>query len=85
MAPQTFPNITPERFERLKTQAVASGFVITGDTGKAVVHSPLGKLDMEYSYDRAGNILTIHCTDKPRFAPEHTITSEIEHLISATA
>ncbi len=84
MEPQIF-NITPDRFERLKAKAAASGLHLASDIGKAAISTPLGNVNIEYTYDRAGNSLTIHCTGKPWAVPEHTVLAEIQTLITATA
>lgn len=70
--------ITPEKYQTLLATAKAQGLDLTGATGSTSYQG----LDFTWTYDAAGQSLTIQCTGKPIFVPCSMIESRIRALLA---
>ena len=69
--------INPEKYQTLLATAKAQGLDLSGVTGSTTYQG----LDFTWTYDAAGESLTIQCTGKPIFVPCSMIESRIRALI----
>ena len=69
--------VTPEKYQTLLATAKAQGLDLSGETGSTSYQG----LDFTWTYDAAGESLTIQCTGKPIFVPCSMIESRIRALI----
>ena len=69
--------VTPEKYRTLLATAKAQGLDLSGETGSTTYQG----LDFTWTYDAAGESLTIQCTGKPIFVPCSMIESRIRALI----
>ena len=69
--------ITLEKYQTLIATAKAQGLDLTGATGSTSYQG----LDFTWTYDSAGETLTIQCTGKPIFVPCSMIESRIRALL----
>ena len=70
--------ITPEKYASLVATAKAQGLDLSGETGSTSYQG----MDFTWTYDSAGQCLTIQCTGKPIFVPCSMIESRIRSLIA---
>jgi hypothetical protein len=70
--------ITAEKYQSLLATAKAQGLDLTGETGSTTFQG----MDFTWTYDSAGQCLTIQCTNKPIFVPCGMIESRIRSLIA---
>ena len=76
--PIALSEITSEKYAALLTQAQSQGLNLVGESGSTTFQG----MDFTWSYDAAGQTLTIQCTDKPIFIPCSLIESRIRSLIA---
>jgi hypothetical protein len=69
--------ITPEKYQSLVATAKAQGLDLTGETGSTTFQG----MNFTWTYDAAGECLTIQCTEKPIFVPCSMIESRIRSLL----
>jgi hypothetical protein len=70
--------ITAEKYQSLVATAKSQGLDLTGETGCTTFQG----MDFTWTYDSAGQCLTIQCTGKPIFVPCSMIESRIRGLIA---
>jgi YD repeat-containing protein len=70
--------ITAEKYQALLATAKAQGLDLSGVTGSTNYQG----MDFTWTYDAAGQSLTIQCTEKPIFVPCGMIESRIRALIA---
>jgi hypothetical protein len=70
--------ITAEKYQALLATAKAQGLDLAGETGCTTFQG----MDFTWTYDSAGQCLSIQCTGKPIFVPCSMIESRIRGLIA---
>ena len=76
--PRSYDRVTPAVFDCLVAKAAEQGVTISGDSGTA------GKSGFKFTwnYDRAGQALTIKCTDRPFIVGCGTINDRIDDVVN---
>ena len=69
--------VHPENYQTLLATAKSQGLDLSGETGSTTFQG----LDFTWTYDPAGESLTIQCTGKPIFVPCSMIESRIRALL----
>ena len=76
-ATQIFSQVTTEQFACLTEKAKSAGIDIVGNTGKASRDG----IEIGWTYDPVGKVLSIQCTSAPFFVSCGTINSKIHDLV----
>jgi len=70
-------DISAERYAQLLVTAQAQGLGLAGESGSTQFQG----MGFSWSYDRAAEVLTIQCTEKPMFVPCSMIEARIRGLV----
>jgi hypothetical protein len=83
--PVKFANVSRLKYQaiRARIRAQASSLTIDGDSGTASGSTPLGKVAFSWSYDEAGQTLTVQCTSKPMLVSEATVAAKLRDLMES--
>ena len=80
-----FEDVSAERFAALQSEAAANGIPLAGDQGSATsAIAGVGDLTLSWEYDRAAQVLTVQCTDKPMLLPCAMISARLHSLVSGS-
>jgi hypothetical protein len=76
-----FTGITPSHFDAICAKAEAeTGLQISGFQGTAQRSTPLGDVEIMWTYTPETAILTVQCLKHP-FGAGHTVTNELHKLV----
>jgi hypothetical protein len=74
---QSFPNITPDKWQALIEKGAQYQFPLGGDSGQSTEK----EFTFCWQYDATSSILTIQCLDHPFLTPCSVINKKIQALI----
>jgi hypothetical protein len=78
-APQTFTNITPDKWLALQAKAAANNITLNGVSGETTQQG----FTFTWQYDAASAALTIQCQDHPFWASCGTINGKVHDLFDS--
>jgi len=78
-AAQTFTNITPDKWQVLKTKAAEDHIDLNADSGETTQQG----FTFSWKYEAVSATLTIQCLNHPFWAPCGTINGRVHDLVEA--